>query len=227
MDKKTVIVVAGCPLCSSSSHKCYRCRIKQLEEENRELRQELIKLTFTPPESFDIDYSVRMDIHNFVLRSTEAMDFEYIDKLSHAYFITITFDPAKFGCQQYEKQRKNYILAQLLELRKEDKYTECYGCFEYHDNGIVHSHLIMITAYPKYVYRFLKSKFTDNSKNKVVIQVDKAKYPQAKQYIEKESSDYYYINILPGYSRTIDTSISPDIKQQKKDIIISPLDYGL
>lgn len=144
-------------------------------------------------ELLDLKYYQKMDIRNTFSENTLPFVFDYESKLSNAYFITITFDPNKFGVKENTDLRKDYILYQLTKLKQKELYTDCYGCFEYHKNGIVHSHLIMITNYPKEIKQLLKSKFTDNVHNKVVIQLDKAKFPQAQQYIEKESEHYYII----------------------------------
>lgn len=182
----------NCVQCHDSNIKCYRCQIRQLKAENLSLKQELQKYYLIDNEQLSLTRYQQQDIDNNFIQQSTPLDYDYKDKLSNEYFITITFDPSKFGLQPYESERKDYILYQLTRLRNKDLFTDCYGCFEYHKNGIIHTHLIMNTAFPKEIYQILKSKFTDNSHNKVVLQIDKAKWPQAKDYINKESDHYYY-----------------------------------
>lgn len=175
---------------------CYKCQIKTLQVRNQQLQTKLDFYETRQSENMCLTYSQKSDIWDKFDFYTSPQKWEYGDKLSHSHFITITFDPAKFGPRPDVQLRKDYIMNTLLELHNLQLFTDCYGCFEFHQNGIVHSHLIMITGMPKVVYRMLKEKFTDNKHNKIAIQVDLAKHPQAKKYIDKESSHFYVLKTL-------------------------------
>lgn len=183
-----------CLICRQTSQ-CYKCQIQELKQENTALRNELARFHTIENDALQLKYWQSQEIINTFTQSKMKIPFEYKSKLSNAYFITITFDPNKFGVAQLEDERKQYILYSLYKCIKSELLTEVYGCFEYHKNGLVHAHAILITGYPKEIQQKLHPLYTDNTKNKVVIQIDKAKHPQAQQYIEKESTHYFhYIN---------------------------------
>lgn len=180
-----------CPVCIGSSIQCDRCTIKQLKNEIKLLNQQLAN--YTEHISSDVLRVPYNEIHR-IKQSNLPLDNYYPidhDQLSSYKFITITFDPTKFGTQQLDQQRKDYILHHLIKLYDNEMIKNFYGCFEYHKNGIVHSHIIAQTYVPQDVYSYLKTKFTDNAKNKYAIQIDPAKIPQAIDYINKESTNYF------------------------------------
>lgn len=182
-----------CIICSQTSQ-CFKCQIAQLKQENADLRKELARFHSITNEKLQLKYWQQQEITNTFIQSKTKIPFEYKDKLSNAYFITITFDPNKFGVEQLDDERKQYILYSLYKCIKSEMITELYGSFEYHKNGLIHSHAIAITGYHKELYDKLQPLYTDNSHNKYAIQIGKAKHPQAQQYIEKESTHYYYFN---------------------------------
>lgn len=185
-----------CPICFNSSVKCSKCEIASLKSEISALRRELAKYytidvtKFTP--NF-YDKFIQMNYH--IIRQSQPIEYNYESELSNSFFMTLTFDPARFGLQPYETERKNYIINQLCKLMKDGLIKKCYGCFEFHQNGIIHSHLIANIAPDDIplVKRKLREAFTDNHYNKIVVDIGKAKYPQAKQYIEKESDSFFLI----------------------------------
>lgn len=180
-----------CLICHDTSQ-CFKCQIQELKEENSSLRKELARFHAIENDALKLQYWQQQEITNLFTQSKIKIPFEYKSKLSNAYFITITFDPNKFGVVQLEDERKQYILYSLYKCIKSKLLTELYGCFEYHKNGLIHTHAILITGYPTEIKHKLHPLYTDNTKNTVVIQIDKAKHPQAQQYIEKESTHYYY-----------------------------------
>jgi hypothetical protein len=185
-----------CPVCCDSSVKCSKCEIKYLKNEVNTLRRELSKYYTSDITKFTPNFTDKFNSTNFITRrQCTPFEYNYETELSNSFFITITFDPAKFGLYPYEAERKQYIINSLYKIMKDDLIKKCYGCFEYHNNGIIHSHLIANIAPDdaKLVKRKLKEQFTDNLNNKIVVDIGKAKFPNAKEYIEKESEDYYLI----------------------------------
>lgn len=55
--------------------------------------------TNTLSEELDLKYWQIIDIKNTFERSNKQLQFEYKHRLSTSKFITLTFDPAKFGIQ--------------------------------------------------------------------------------------------------------------------------------
>jgi len=88
------------------------------------------------------------------------------------YFLTITFDPKRFDNLHLTstEEQKNYILLQLHKIRQTINFI--YGCFEKHQNDIIHTHIIInpinIDALKKDLKK-LKSAFTYNINNKYTI----------------------------------------------------------
>lgn len=201
----------ACPICSESSIKCNKCEIIKLKNEVCTLRRELAKYYTSDVTKFTPNFYDKFLSLNFkTVRQCQPIEYVYESELPNSFFITITFDPARFGLYPYESERKQYILNSLYKIMKDELIKKCYGCFEYHQNGIVHSHLIANIAPDdaKIVKRKLREQFTDNLHNKIVVDIGKAKFPQAKQYIEKESEEYFMITQLNNNNKTIETSKS-------------------
>lgn len=152
-----------------------------------------------------------------IKRSVKPIPFKLPEDstLLHYRFITITFDPKKFGTSPLEELRKNYILDKLYKSVESDKLVEkFYGSFEYHKNGMLHAHAILVihSVSDKVMARYFTDFFSDNPRNKVAIQLGPAK-KTALDYINKESEDYFYYS--KSYKEV--TTIS-DIKLADDDL---------
>jgi len=145
MDVMSNPLAISCSICDKMLQ-CFRCQIKTLQVKNQQLQQKLDFYENRQTKNMSLTYSQKSDIWDAFQFYTHPSEWEYGNKLSHAYFITITFDPAKFGSRPDVDLRKDYIMNSLLQLHKLELFTDCYGCFEFHQNGIIHSHLIMITG---------------------------------------------------------------------------------
>jgi len=221
---------------------CLQCENKQLKNDNLQLTQQLGKLLMIQPEEFDLKYYHKMDIKkHFKRQSTPFKEFEYKSKLTNASFFTITFDPSKFGTQPFEDERKEYILHALTKSIKTEYFTEICGCFEYHKNGIVHAHFIVITAFRQQLKDCLIPYFTNNKRNLKCIDAGPAKYPQAMDYLTKESTDYFYHHYI-NRGPELETALflneklrdSEGISEKNNQVYhdtpfmsSNPLDYGL
>lgn len=135
----------------------------------------------------DLDIGYRKQY--ITLESSQfPQEFEYG---ANSYFYTITFDPERFGPIIPDNKAKDYILYILSMVIEKFANTRIYGSFEYHKNGNIHAHCIIVTYQQKEITQYLKSKFTNNPKNKHCIDCGPARVPQAKEYIEKESDHYF------------------------------------
>lgn len=108
---------------------------------------------------------------------------------NNAVFITITFDPQKFGVENDSSEERLYILHKL-ELAMEKCYIfQYYGCFEYQNNGTIHAHLVAdITNRSHHdIRKFLKPYFTNQPRNVHAVDV---------QYVKSMSKTIDYINKL-------------------------------
>lgn len=184
--------MSNCVKCAGCSILCYSCENRFLRKEITKLQQQLEIYTNTLSEELDLKYWQLMDIKNTFERSNTSMRFDYKHRLSTCKFITLTFDPAKFGIQPLHDERKNYILSKLYRLIKSSIVIELYGSFEYTKAGIVHAHLIANTNFTiEELTAIIKPYFTDNPYNTKAVDIGPAKYPQAEEYINKESDDYF------------------------------------
>lgn len=184
-----------CVVCAGTTQ-CNRCIITDLRKRVKELEQQLQKYNTEIPDCLMISPLRLSKINYLFYRSTKPLEFEYKNDLKNALFITLTFDPNKFGIQPLIEERKNYILHSIRRLYKTGLIVSVYGSFEFHKSGMIHSHFIAIKKLyvdEKDIYRELRSMFTDNPHNKCAVTIYPAKFPQAKEYIEKESTDYYSI----------------------------------
>lgn len=121
--------------------------------------------------------------------------------IPHFKFITITFDPQRFGINNDPDKEKNYILWHLTRIQKQQWCTTYSGCFEKQKNGTIHAHLIMGTNYEIEVYKYLKKQFTNNPNNRVAIRIDPAK-TKAMEYIRKESDHYFQSKRIVNFDKT-------------------------
>lgn len=215
--------MTGCAVCFSSSIPCFRCQIHTLKLEVSKLKTQLAEYEDKALDELRISDSQYLFLTDPLIQDTEPLGYNYLDVLSNCYFFTLTFDPARFGLKPHVSDRERYILFHLLKAFKQKLFFSCYGSFEFHKTGIVHAHLIVHTGQPKELYQYLKPRFTNNPYNKVAVDYGKAKYPQAKQYIDKESTSYFYIDKLNANDIATPVYVKPKDDSEEEN----PLDYLL
>lgn len=231
--------MTSCAICHQSTQ-CYKCEIVDLKAKVRNLQCELSKYYTADVEKLMLSYSDKqLSTHFDLFQSKEPLPYDYKEELSTSHFVTLTFDPARFGMHLYDEERKQYIIHKLYYLMYNKLIKKCYGSFERHKNGIIHSHLIINAQQEdiKKIKQKLKSYFSDNPHNRIVVDIGPAKYPQAKEYIEKESDDYYLILPKPEKSSCLPCgkmnwapggNPTNKIKQEVNKLNgISDLDFGL
>lgn len=187
----------------------YYCELEALKKKYNELKEHNNKLK----EAFDFVMNVSHDILTLrpqqisiipynITRINRPLNVNYKDDLIYWRFITITFDPNKFGLNNDPLLEKQYILHSLIDLNVKYKhYDQFYGCFEYQKNGAVHSHVLMRILDNGPLKKDLKKYYTDNSRNEHAVKVDYAKYPNALNYINKigikeedRGDEWFYYN---------------------------------
>lgn len=181
----------SCVVCSGSSP-CYACQIKQLKDTVKQYKEVLDFIMSISSEQLKLKHYQKIDLMLFN-RSNSPMPFEIpTSDLSSWKFLTITFDPQKFGVSNEPEDERNYILHHLLRVYRLDYCSHLYGCFEMHKTGRTHAHII-VRVLDNDIYSELKKSFTDNPKNKNAIDLGLARFPQSIKYIEKESKDYFQL----------------------------------
>lgn len=206
-------------MCATSSVLCLKCENKQLRQYIVELQKKLMMYEEAERTDHSVDVADRLEIFQYIKQSdkppiltdylptpyekwkftrfpNQKTEQHYNIYLQQFRFITMTFDPSKWGLQQKESIRKDNILYQLSQELKNRTIINLFGCFEYHKNGILHAHAIFTvnttTANESELYKRLKSVLTDNTRNKIAFQQGPAKFPQSVEYITKESNEYFY-----------------------------------
>jgi len=185
---------------------CQKCQIKSLKKENNDLKTQLQYYKRTP-HSLLLDATkskyLFMDVGDYgspphFRDSTEFKGFpDYIYYNPNKFkFLTITFDPSKFGLFNPEESEKDYILYVLFQLfQKYHIYTDIIGCFEYQKNGSIHAHAILKTHLSTVeMDDYLRSHFTDIDKKKkqYAVKTERIKnYDNVVNYLQKESNHYF------------------------------------
>lgn len=110
------------------------------------------------------------------------------NKCDDLHFITITFDPKKFGHEANSEKEERYILYSLYEMKKHNNITDIYGSFEKHKNGRTHAHLLIFTPKSSPFFKSrLQSMFTDNMNNTKAVDMEVCKnISKCKAYIDKD-----------------------------------------
>lgn len=199
-----------CAICSGSSS-CFSCQIKELKSI---IESQAIELRYWKGESCKL-LQCKKDYRTFFEISTNFLPLNYIGETSDYKFITITFDPKKFGLYNVRSDEQNYILKQLLKLIKANKVKTLAGCFEYQKNGTTHAHLLArVTCSNTDIEDYLRPKFTDDPKNKYAIKCeDPNSFKNIENYLQKESVEYYRYDA----SASIDLDYMTIEEPQKKD----------
>lgn len=184
-----------CVICTNSSP-CFKCQISKLIKQNFFLKQRLqsYEREVIPILKLDCDYRKYFTISDkfIAVKVLEHM-------LSFYKFLTITFDPTKFGHYNNIEAEKNYILYTLRMLTKKNVITQLSGCFEFQKNGTTHAHVLIRTSSEnKKIEELLRPYYTDNKRNVRAIQCVPARFPTCIQYMKKESDDYFALNEVDG-----------------------------
>lgn len=114
-----------------------------------------------------------------------------LNTLYKNWFVTITFSPKKFididpATAEYQKA---FILYHLLKLKEMGLYEFAYGCMEYFQTGIVHSHVIIQTYSIILVQEYLNEVFNHSKRNKHCIDIRPAHQTGAINYVNKSQED--------------------------------------
>lgn len=188
-------VMSSCVVCKQATQ-CFKCRIIDLEKANEFLRTEL---RYWKKESnkqliLKDDYSQYFDIDN------KYLPIKYIGDIIEYHFLTITFDPSKFGLFNNHQDEQNYIFKTVRHCIKKEAIRQLTGCFEYQQNGTTHAHMIIRSDLnDRDIEDLLRPYYTDNEKNRYAIKCLPAKFPNVEQYIMKESNEYYRYDPNNGF----------------------------
>lgn len=149
------------------------------------------------------------------------------------YFLTITFDPDRFGLDyEYitDDQKKKYVLSKLQDILSAERFdvedelmppliTAIYGCFEYTKNLQVHAHAILLSPQPGTLYTALKPYFTARRISPAIDIQKVNKVRDVLKYIEKESNDYFFQSMTKWHKFDELTITDKDVKMEKPAII--------
>lgn len=218
----------NCVVCAGSVQ-CLKCENFELKAQIRALRQEILKYNMDKSEVFQVSRHAEIEIYSKVLRyqhPIEAFNLPTDDSIIKWRFLTLTFDPLKFGIQPFEQDRKAYILYKLLRSVRKNIIDDFYGCFEYHESGLIHAHMVINTDYnDKFIEDYFQPEFTDNRRNKRAVKCLPAKttvldYIHKVNTPDKRSDDFFKLkkNISPLDPASIKKIISKKSESDSEGI---------
>ena len=135
----------------------------------------------------ELQKNIKVQLSNYP-KILEAYDlFNYFNDSASIFFITITYDPKRFPATLdcIEEEYIKYVLLTIYIYN----ITAIYGTFEKHENGRVHTHLVLQAYQQKEIEITLKSMFGSTlRRSNISVKIEKIKpnYVQdALDYINK------------------------------------------
>lgn len=177
----------SCVVCKGSSQ-CTRCHNSDLMKKIELLQYELSYLRKGSNKQLMLqkDYSSRFETDN------KFLPIRYYGLMTEYSFLTITFDPNKFGLFNQPKDEQNYIFYILAKSISDSYINQLTGCFEYQKNGTVHAHIIIKSIYTcSQIEDYFRPFFTDDPKNKYAIKCYKLIKDKCEDYLQKEATEYF------------------------------------
>lgn len=121
--------------------------------------------------------------------------------------ITLTFDPRKFPVLFDKRAQRQYVAETINEfITTFPRIDALYGCYELHENGVVHSHFI-IPNISNFELKFLRLKYTDNDQNIHAVHCCEKVLSDGVNYVNKKETkdienlkNYYIIKKYLDYS---------------------------
>lgn len=210
-----------CVICCGYTQ-CDKCKIKDLQRQLSEYKEAMDFFLGESSISMSIDkvFFAKKYMNTFECSSGYYKGDIPDEYLRNTYFITLTFDPDKFGTNNPSEDEENYILYILAKQCKRDRIFNIYGCFEQFKTGITHAHLIMHTNFIDEIRKELKLALTNNPRNRNSIDIGPAHKTKAIDYINK-SDDGHKIYDPKKYFYYGALYENEDLKEP------SPLDYGI
>lgn len=187
-------LMSHCGICCSSNIPCSKCEIHHLKTENHKLNLQLQFYKKSPCELFlnlpDVDKHFKLS--SFFLPFNDSSFYD-----SNKFkFVTLTFDPSKFGLYNPDYLEKQYILNILYNLKQSKfLYSSLIGCFEYQKNGAIHAHIILKTSFTTTeLDDLLRPYFTDIPLKKRQYAVKSEiirNFDNVEKYLQKESDSFF------------------------------------
>jgi len=176
-----------CAICHLTT-KCFKCQINDLQRiieiQNYEL--EYLRKDSNAQLILKDDYTQHFEIDN------KFLPIKYYGEMIDYAFLTITFDPNKFGIFNQRVDEQNYIFRTLHKSIKKEYIKQLTGCFEYQKNGTTHAHIIIKTEYnDSKIEDFFRPFYTDDPKNKYAIKCYRLQKEKCETYLQKESTEFF------------------------------------
>lgn len=179
----------SCVICLGCLSLCSKCEIKKLKNQVSELTE---VVNFLCNESSSVLNLSKVEINLIDIifeRYSYPADEPQIDEREFI-FITLTFDPEKFGQNNQPEDEKSYLLSVISKLVKTNNLQEIYGSFEYQKNGAIHCHFISKFSDYSYIKKQLKVAMTNRPRNEKAIDIKSVKgITKLWNYINKDPSE--------------------------------------
>lgn len=219
-EKKTIII--DCLICHGSNIKCYKCEIIDLKNQIQKLKQQML--------NYDNEADEKLYINHYRQQELNKLYTSRKYELSNPkYFITVTFDPLKFGMKELNEERQYYILDKIMSMYEKELIHGCFGSFEFQKNGLIHAHF-NVSSYDlsnEEIEDILRPYFTDNRRNKIAVKCLPFK-ESSYDYILKDKYKYYRIKNRKGVTSEDVTPIqkvSEAYDERRNEV--SDLDFGI
>lgn len=177
----------SCVVCKGTSQ-CQRCQIKDLK---LKIEQQEYALQYFQKDS-NQQLRLPKDYAHYFERDNKFLPIKYYGEMVDYHFLTITFDPNKFGIFNQHVDEQNYIFKYLHKSIDKQIVVQLTGCFEYQKNGTTHAHIILKSAQrDSEIEDFFRNYFTNDPKNKYAIKSYKLQKEKCETYLQKESTEYF------------------------------------
>lgn len=200
MDKKNPN--NGCLICYNTLSLCSSCEIKKLKHQVAELTEVVNFLCGESNRQLIVSKKYKSLIEkNFHRYAFPAKEFPKIQENDYI-FITLTFDPERFGSNNDSEDEKQYLLYIITKLVESNNLFDIYGSFEYQRNGSIHCHFISKFSDYSYIKKQLTRDLTNRPRNDKAVDIRPVKglqklwnyinkEPNGKEWFVTYNSSYY------------------------------------
>lgn len=175
----------SCVICRGSSA-CYKCQVSSLQHQVKELTEIVNFLCGDSNQQLLLKKQEIILVDQTFQRVSEPALFPTIEEREYV-FITLTFDPEKFGQNNDPEDEKKYLLFLISKLVRSDNLSQVYGSFEYQKNGSIHCHFISKFSDYGYIKQQFKKGLTNRPRNDKAVDIKPVKgLKKLWDYINKE-----------------------------------------
>jgi len=202
--------------------------IQALKDQIEELKKYIQKLEDKREEPFSELISEQQKLYLINTKIVNQKNESFINDLKGENYnmYTITFSPVRFN-RHSDSQYISYIYHHLLMIFFQYN-SYIYGCIEHHENGVVHTHLILQSKNShKEIKRYLDDNFNHDIRNRHCIDMRKITDMEgALKYINKEcpyGMPKYWYELKNEHHKKSQVEVQPLNKQNEESNILQTI----